>query len=182
MITFEPLKQSDFPILLKWLTQPYVKKWWDPEMNWTSERVAQKYSPYVQGFKLEKGKMKKIQAYIICSKDKPIGYIQFYNAYDFERSIPLEGLPGSLGAFDVYIGEQEALGKGLGTKALLLFLNSCGRGTYEYILADPDAQNKAAIKAYENAGFKKITDSIDSGESWMILNVKNDSNSLNFRK
>lgn len=167
-LTFKLLTQSDFPLLLAWLEEPHVKAWWDADVSWTPELIQEKYRSYVDGYKLEHGERKKIEAYIICADDMPIGYIQLYNAYDFARSEPLVDLPESLGAFDMFIGQKEYLGKGIGSQALMLFLETVCAQKYAYVFADPEIENKQAIRAYEKAEFKKIRENSDSGDVWML--------------
>jgi aminoglycoside 6'-N-acetyltransferase len=174
-IAFKPLNESHFPLLLKWLESPHVKKWWDQDVTYTIELVREKYSSYVKGYKLEGSAQKPIQAFIIYSDQNPVGYIQIYNAYDFPRSKPLLGLPENLGAFDIFIGEAAALQQGLGSKAILEFLRLHGN-QYSYIFADPDINNLSAIKCYEKAGFKMVSEQQDTKEVWMLkdLSFKND--------
>ncbi|ALA61987.1 hypothetical protein A3305_07240 [Rickettsia amblyommatis] len=62
--------------------------------------IEQKYSSYVRGYKLENNEPKNIHAYIIEADRTPIGYIQIYNAYDFED--PLINLPSKLAALDYF--------------------------------------------------------------------------------
>ena len=168
MITFKSLSESHFPLLLAWLKQPHVKAWWDAEVTWTPALIQEKYGTYVKGYKVENGEAKKIDAYIIYTDEVPSGYIQIYNAYDFARSAPLIGLPESLAAFDIFIGEKEYLGKGFGSQALQLFLETFYQHSYAYVFADPEIGNSGAIKAYEKAGFKKIRENGDIGDVWML--------------
>ncbi len=174
-ITFEPLNESHFTLLLKWLEVPHVKKWWDHDVTYTIDLVREKYSSYVKGYKLVDGQQKPIQGFIIHNNQNPIGYIQIYNAYDFPRSKPLSGLPENLGAFDIFIGEESALQQGLGSKAILEFLKLHGN-PYTHIFADPDINNLSAIKCYAKAGFKRVSEQQDTGEVWMIkdLSLRND--------
>ena len=174
-ITFEPLHESHFPLLLKWLEAPHVKKWWDQDVTYTLELVREKYSSYIKGYKLVDGVPQPIQGFIIHNNQNPVGYIQIYNAYDFPRSKPLSGLPQSLGAFDIFIGEKEVLGQGLSSKAIVQFLKLHG-GQYTHIFADPDSNNVAAVKCYEKAGFKRVLEQQDTKEVWMIkdLSSRND--------
>lgn len=167
-ISFEPLKKSHFSLLLKWLKTPHVKTWWDQEIAWTPELIEEKYGSYVEGYKLEKGVRKKIQAYIIKIENTEIGYIQFYKAQAFERNEPLHGLPESMAAFDIFIGDQDYVGKGVGSYALKKFLEEFVDPEYEYCFVDTDVKNLSAIKAYEKAGFKKIKEAKNSKEIWMI--------------
>jgi aminoglycoside 6'-N-acetyltransferase len=65
IITFEPLHESHFPLLLKWLETAHVKKWWDQDLTYTLELVHEKYSSYIKGYKLVDGQQKSIQGFII---------------------------------------------------------------------------------------------------------------------
>lgn len=169
IINFESLNEAHFPLLLKWLETPHVKKWWDQDITYTLELVKEKYRSYVQGYKQVDGLNKVIDSFIIYLGKAPIGYIQIYNAYDFPRSSPLLGLPKNLGAFDVFIGEEQSLGKNLGSRILIKFLEIYSND-YDYIFADPDVNNIAALKCYEKAGFKKIDYQPEISELWMLRN------------
>ena len=158
-ISFKPLATTDFENLLKWLQQPHVKKWWDANINYTLELIQEKYGSYVDGYKKIGSERKPIRAFIIYFDDTPIGYIQYYNAYDFPRDgYQLNNLPKSLAAIDCFIGDENYLGKGVGSKSLELFLDSHVFTEFDYALVDPDGSNLAAIKTYENAGFKPFDD------------------------
>lgn len=163
-IKFLKLSISDFPLLLKWLGNHHVKQWWDQDITHAEKSIEEKYISYTQGYKLENGEKKAISAFIIYLDDKPIGYIQLYNAYDFSRNKPLANLPKSLGKLDFYIGEEEYLRRGIGSAILREF----NYQNYDYILVDPDINNIAAIKTYERVGFKKVTEHPDTNEIWMI--------------
>ncbi len=170
IITFHPLQEAHFPLLLKWLTSPHVKAWWDQDVSWTITLIQEKYGPYVQGYKLEQGSKKPLHAYIICANTHPLGYIQFYNAYDFPREdkIPLEGLPKSLAALDIFIGEEEYIGKGFGSESLKQFLKEHIDPAFEACFVDPDTANGRAIRTYEKAGFKKINTVNEGRITWMV--------------
>lgn len=128
-IAFEALKKKHFPLLLRWLKMPRVKKWWDKDVNWTMELIEEKYSSYTKGFKcitLETQVIEKpMHAFIISYNGVDIGYIQYYNKHDFqsEQDYDISCLPKNLAAFDWYIGELEYVGKGIGSKVLSLFLS-----------------------------------------------------------
>ena len=99
-------------------------------------------------------------------------YQNIFNAYDFARSKPLTGLPLSLAAFDIFIGEEKYLNQGIGSKAIIQFLkeHSC---SYVFIFADPKSTNLAAIRSYEKAGFEKVNIQSNKDEVWMILEKDN---------
>ena len=169
-IHFTPLQADHFPLLLQWLETPHVKAWWDQDIHWTSNLIKEKYESYVQGNKEEKGIKKPLQAYIIYIADVPIGYIQFYNAYDFMREngfLP-EGLPKSLGGLDFYIGDPDFIGKGLSHLILNKFLEDIAKNTFDACFVDPDHSNQRAIHAYEKAGFLLLNMPLEGSDLWMI--------------
>lgn len=169
-IEFKSLSDSHFLLLLEWLEKPHIKAWWDRDINYTETLVKEKYTSYTQGYKLENGAKKAIHGFVIYVDNKPIGYIQIYNAYDFARKTFLIDLPESLAAIDFFIGDINYIGKGIGAEALKVF----DYQGYKNILVDPDMDNIAAIKTYEKAGFKRIKVSTDTHEIWMLKETPND--------
>lgn len=165
-ITFEPLAESHFPLLLQWLETPHVKAWYDQDIKWTKELIAEKYGPYVKGYKIQDGEAKKLQAFIICCDAKPVGYIQLYNFYEFPRDTPLEGLPKSLAALDLFIGDPNYVGKNIGSQAMRVFMQQYSDPFFEYTFIDPDVNNIAAIKAYTKAGFEQFK--VNATDIWML--------------
>lgn len=169
-ISFRPLSGEHFPFLLRWLSSPHVKAWWNSDKEWTLQLIREKYETYVDGYKLEAGVCRPIHAFIIYGNDIPLGYIQLYNAYDFARSRPLEGLPLNLGAIDYYIGEARFLMQGVGLRALELFLSTMVT-SYGHIFVDPDALNGVALKIYEKAGFRRVGKCENYGDIWMLKSL-----------
>jgi aminoglycoside 6'-N-acetyltransferase len=170
MITFKPLENSHLPLLLKWLETPHVKAWWDQDIHWTPALIQEKYGSYVEGYKIENGLRKPMHAYVICFNNIEIGYIQLYNAHDFPRedNTSLNELPASLAAFDIFIGEESYVGKGIGSMIMQQFLQEKVDPHYEACFVDPDTANTRAIKAYEKVGFKIIKMIDDGAVSWML--------------
>jgi len=167
-ITFDPLVKLHFPMLLMWLQTPHIKAWWDQNVQWTSELIEEKFRSYTKSYKMQDGIAKKLHAYIICVDAKPIGYIQLYNAYDFPRKTPLNDLPKSLAAVDIFIGDPAYLSQNIGCQAILLFTSQHCAPKYEYTFVDPEIANIAAIKSYTKAGFEKIRLNESTNEIWML--------------
>lgn len=172
-ISFKPLSEADFTLLLKWLETPHVKSWWDQDIKWDFELIREKFIGCVKGYKVVDGAANPLCACIIYVDDIPIGYIQMYNAYDFARTVPLVRLPPNLGAFDIFIGEEKYLNKGVGSKAIVQFLKEYG-DSYTHIFVDPQSNNFAAIRTYEKAGFKKNIEQPVTGELWMTREQSSD--------
>ena len=159
-ITFIPLTESHFPLLLKWLEASHVKAWWDQDVKWTPELIREKYGYYVKGHKRLKLNNQVIKnpthAFVVALDDTPIGYIQYYNKHDFplEQGCAIAELPASCAGLDWYIGDIEFIGKGIGSKALSLFLEHYVFPYFDSVFVDPDTTNRAAIRVYEKVGFK----------------------------
>ncbi|AZL16384.1 GNAT family N-acetyltransferase [Rickettsiales endosymbiont of Stachyamoeba lipophora] len=169
-IQFERLKEPHLSLLLKWLETPHVKAWWDQDIKWSDDLIKEKYGTYIDGYKLENNTKKPMHAFIIQLDSKPIGYIQYYNVYDFahEDNIPLEGLPKSLAAFDIFIGEESFVGKGLGAVIINKILDEHIWPQFQACFVDVESSNIGAIKAYEKAGFRKIKTLDDGKVIWLL--------------
>ncbi len=166
MITFTPLKEDHFPLLLKWLMTPHVRAWWDQDVPWTPELIEEKYGCYVQGFKRVRRTdsviERPVHAFVIEHTDTvshkiPIGYIQYYDRYDWlpsDYAFEFKDFPKSLAAIDVFIGEESYIGKGIGSKAIDMFAHDHVLPHFDACMVDPDTINTNAIRAYQKAGFE----------------------------
>jgi len=160
-ISFQPLEKEHFSLLFKWLELPHVKEFWDKSTLWTKELIQEKYSSYVDGYKLANGVRKPLRAYLIYLHALPIGYIHYYNAYDFpsegydlkEIVKNSKGENLSLAALDLFIGEKEVYGNGIGSLVIKTFLETYVWPKFDACLVDPEKRNLGAIKAYAKAGF-----------------------------
>jgi RimJ/RimL family protein N-acetyltransferase len=161
MISFRPLTLSDedIELLHKWLNKPHVQEHWDlsPE---TLEQTRKKYKKKVN--------TTSDFSYIVYHDEKPVGYIQSYNA-----SAVGDGWWGDepLGTWglDMYIGEENELGKGLGSKITKQFAEKLfEEEKAKRVIVDPKPTNLRAIRSYEKAGFKKVGE-IDTPDGKALL-------------
>lgn len=155
---FEALKLDHLPVLHRWMQEPHVAEWWGEGKSWSFKEIEKKYSSYTDGYKVVQGKRKPIYPFLVHFQGHPIGYIQMYDAFDFERDgINLKDLwpetDQSLAALDFYIGNPGSIGKGLGVESLKSFLNAHVFQQFDACLVDPDKRNKIAVKTYAKAGF-----------------------------
>lgn len=161
MFHFEPLKSHHLPLLHKWMQEPHVAEWWGEGKAWSLEEIEKKYSSYIHGYKTVQGGRKPIYPFLMHFQERPIGYIQMYNAFDFEReAFELKAVWSdanlSLAALDFYIGDSGSIGKGLGVESLKSFLNVHVFQQFDACLVDPDKRNKVAVKTYAKAGFSTV--------------------------
>jgi RimJ/RimL family protein N-acetyltransferase len=145
------LAADDFPLLLEWLSKPHVKQWWDDGDD-TLEKVVRSYGEPEE----------LLERFILVgsceSGEKAIGYFQYYLIPD-----------GSIG-IDQFIGEEEYIDRGLGTKAIQMFVEMIMRERKPTsIILDPSPENKRAIRCYEKAGFKHYeTKAREEGLAYMM--------------
>jgi|TARA_Y100000588_G_C14254116_1_gene924714 aminoglycoside 6'-N-acetyltransferase len=168
-ISFRSLSEQDFPLLLKWLETPHVKTWWDSDVVWTMDKITQKYGSYVNQYKIESGKRKSIFAFIIVLDEQPIGYMQYYDARDFlllpaNKAFDLQ----KIAAIDFYLGEESVLGQGIGSAALMQFVQHTVFQQFDTALVTPDIKNHSAIACYQKAGFIPYLTKEETHELWLI--------------
>ncbi|HYG73095.1 MAG TPA: GNAT family N-acetyltransferase [Actinomycetota bacterium] len=112
---------------------------------------------------------------------RPIGYVQFYRWLDHPEDAARIGMtePGAYG-IDLFIGEPELWGRGLGTRTVELVVRHLVEERAAMLMTlDPLTTNARAIRAYEKAGFRKdriVTDTqLHEGEHrdlWLMVRTE----------
>ena len=102
-LKFRLLTSDDFPLLLDWLSRTHVKEWWDTGED-TLEKVLHNYGEEEEGL----GRF--ILLEVEEGSEKPLGYFQHYLAPDDAIGI------------DQFIGEEDYLDRGVGEKAIRMFV------------------------------------------------------------
>jgi aminoglycoside 6'-N-acetyltransferase len=134
-------------LLQGWLSLPHVIRWWfDPE---TALREAAGLLPDSHAMIVVEGRL--------------VGYLRWEPPPPEDLAAAgLSDLPGRLMDIDIMIGEPDALGRGIGPRALALLLDRfttdpqvdwAGLGT--------SLANERAIRAYEKAGFRRFREFAD---------------------
>ena len=151
-LRFRRLTSDDFPLLLVWLSREHVKEWWNDGED-TLDKVALNYGEEEEG--LERFILLDVEGNI----EKPIGYFQHYIAEN-----------GSIG-IDQFIGEEDYLNRGIGTKAISIFVEMIMREHDPVsIILDPSPDNKRAIRCYEKVGFQhyETKEGVEGGLAYMM--------------
>lgn len=142
---FEPLKETHFSLLYRWLNVSHVKEYWD--------RCSSLQE--VQGKFLDKIACDWQQAFIVSCMGTSFGYVQSYQAVKAGNGWWSDELDSTVG-IDQFIGEAAWLGKGLGAAMGTAFSNwLLAQTNTEKVITDPSPHNMRAIRCYQKAGFRQ---------------------------
>jgi RimJ/RimL family protein N-acetyltransferase len=142
-ISFRRLTREDLPLVFEWLNREHVKRWWRDALTFTD--VEAKYGPRIDGHE-------KTDMYVIEIGGAPSGLIQTYLVSDHPEWIGDE--PGVAG-IDLFIGEEDLIGRGLGPRVLTEFTNRVVfvDPAVSACVAAPEVINDRSLRAFEKAGF-----------------------------
>ena len=156
MITFRSLedKEEDFIQLHRWCSNKNVYEWFEQRIL-SLEEIKDKYKRKIFS--------KEQDCFIIQYDGRDIGYAQIYpyNSTTYE--------------FDLFIGEEDCLSKGIGTK-VVKELNKKILKDYriDSIIARPFSRNTRAVQCYLKSGYQIIreedgTDTLGNKEKIMVM-------------
>lgn len=167
-IQFRKLRLNDLSLLHQWLNQQFVKEWYSTHELTDAAAIERKYLPCIES-------KRPTQCYIFYYQDTPVGYIQSYKIGDYPEyaqffDMDTNGLVG----VDMFIGNQEYFGQGLGSLVLKKFLHdivSKMDGITSCVIG-PDPKNARAIRSYEKAGFtylRTIYNAVDHEFEYIVI-------------
>ena len=142
--SFRTFTRADFPLLTRWRRQPHVMKWWgeqsEPEL--IKEFEKEMADPLVE-------------RYVVSHEGRDFAFVQVCDAHGIGGGWWPDATPGTW-AIDFLIGEPDLIGKGLGTALLAqLTKDLLSRPGAHTVIADPEPDNIASIRAAERAGFRQ---------------------------
>ncbi|WP_247235576.1 GNAT family N-acetyltransferase [Telluribacter sp. SYSU D00476] len=145
-IVLRPATPADLPLLRHWDEQPHTVAS-DPHDDWNWEEELYRQPPWRQQ--------------LIAELDgRPIGFIQIIDPAQ-EDSHYWGEVPPHLRAIDIWIGEEQNLGRGYGTRMMELASKICfGDPQVEAILLDPLSSNHRAHRFYERLGFRYVEERV----------------------
>jgi aminoglycoside 6'-N-acetyltransferase len=173
-IKFKPLVEGDLPLLHAWFQKPHIKQWYARGENYSLEMIKEKYTPRILN-------PQSIPNFIIYASNKPIGYIQLYRMSSNSLPDGVDNLkhplfsrykPEEIAGMDLFIADEEFLGKGYGSLILNAFIEEQVEGRFIALVVDPLRTNRNAIRFFEAYGFKEFSQSkIESNNALMVLEV-----------
>lgn len=148
-INFKSLQDKDLELLFKWSNNDHVKAWY--KMPKDFKDFCKKYDP-------DQMFMYGIWGYIVYFEKTPIGYVQYYQVEKSNEWVTVFGRPNKrVYGIDLFIGELDFLGKGHGVIIVKKIVDKIFNDTNaDAVMADPNAENLAAVSCFQNAGLKKV--------------------------
>ena len=147
MISFRKLKEEDFTKLYKWCSKKHVYEWFEQRVL-SFDEIKNKYKNKLLNDKQE--------VLIIECDNTDIGLVQLYK---FENDINLNITYNNIYEYDLFIGEEDYLDKGIGEQVI----NQINEMIYSKYNADaiilrPFKRNVRAISCYKKCGYKEINE------------------------
>ena len=159
-ITFRPASLSYLPLMARWLMEPHVRAFYQPDPI-TPREVAEEYGPMFTGETPD-------ICHIAYYGEQPFGYLQCYRNADYEDELP-ESRQGI--SVDLFIGEPAYAGRGLGALMLKEYLSQIAFPHFageHFAYISHEADDLDAIRISESAGFRPI-DEFEEDEDHVIL-------------
>lgn len=148
---FRPVTGADLPLLRSWRRQPHVIEWWGPpEVEDPAETLAE---PRVA--------MWIVEHLAQGQPARPFAYAQDYSPHDWPDH-PFTHLPPGSRGIDQYIGEPDMLDQGHGTAFVRAHAHRLLTAGAPAIGTDPHPDNARAIRAYEKAGFRRVSEPLET--------------------
>jgi RimJ/RimL family protein N-acetyltransferase len=165
MITFVPLDESHVALMHRWLSGGEALRWYGRHPT-TEERLRQKY--------LIAKPQEGTRCFIVQHDYEPIGYLQYYRIRDHPRYGSLVGAEPHDYGMDLFIGQDDRIGRGVGTQIVAAALKELifAQADAERCLVGPSPENHRAIRCYEKCGFRHVKTVVASdGEQEYVMVV-----------
>lgn len=158
-LTFRAATNVDVPLLRRWLAEPHVARWFSRDHGDDLASAATAHDARVRPF-------------IVSYASTLIGMIAWERLADFPEAMKLYEVTdeGAINC-DVFIGEPDYIGRGLGGPIVRRFLDELvARDPQVTTCAiDPQVENKSAIRAYEKIGFRWVRTVLDGEGNTVYL-------------
>ena len=152
---FRRTTRADFPLLARWLGSSHVARFWNHET--TPEAIERDFGGSIDGTEPSFD-------FIVEDAGVSVGFIQRSAIWDYadeqRELIELADAPRDALTIDYFIGEVDAMGKGLGTRMIREFTELCFADcpTASAIIVPVIAGNPASWRALEAAGYERIAE------------------------
>ena len=134
----------------RWLNEPHVVATYGRGCGITVEEVASKYGPRARG-------QGATRAFVVEEGGLPVAYIQTYRILDHPAWAAQAGVADESHGLDLFLGEPQALARGVGSRLLTQFVDEVVFGATDAVavVCDTRSTNPRAVRALERAGFRR---------------------------
>jgi aminoglycoside 6'-N-acetyltransferase len=153
VIEFRPIAESDIPQLQAWLEREHVLLWW------RDEDAEDHLDP--------------TEHFIIELDGEPVGMVQTYLVDDYPEWKAVVGTEPDLAGLDLLIGEEDAVGRGLGPRVISQFAREVvfARPETKAVVATVEEENRRSWRAFEKAGFRRVRDVEEEGRPHRLMRL-----------
>jgi aminoglycoside 6'-N-acetyltransferase len=162
VIEFQPLRKDDLPRVRDWLARDHVRRWWRDSID---ESITE-YEQAIDG-------LDPSDHYLIVVDGRPVGMIETYLVSDHPSWEAIVQVGEGVAGVDLFIGEEELTGRGLGPRALEAFVTEVVFTSPEThaCVAAVDEANRRSWRAFEKAGFRYVRDVEEEGRPHRLMRL-----------
>lgn len=153
-LTFRRLARADFPLLGRWLAEPHVARRWNHDAS--PAGVEADFGGTVDG-------SDPADVFIVLEGDgRPVGLLQRYRFADhpgYVRELAhLIDAPGEALSIDYFVGEPDALRRGVGAAMIRAAVAAIWRDhpLAPSVIVPVNAGNEASLRVLARAGFEPV--------------------------
>lgn len=152
-IAWQPVVETDFPLLSDWLARPHVRRYW--HHDFTPDGVARDFGPGTRGE--EAG-----EDLLVSVAGQPVALVQRSRiadyADDFTELSAIVDVPAGAVTIDYLVADPTQTGRGLGTAIIRAVVADTWSSYPECpaIIVPVVAGNIASWRALEKAGFRRV--------------------------
>lgn len=163
MIEFRHLDDVDLPQIEAWLRREHVAEWWRDPL----EIAVEKRRAAIEG-------RRDVDHYVIVDDGRAIGMIQTYSVADHPQWGEAIGVEPEAAGVDLFIGELDAVGRGLGAAVLEQFAREVvfARSETTAAVATVEEANRRSWRAFEKAGFQHVRDVEEDGLPHRLMRLE----------
>lgn len=146
-VGFRPMTRADLPALVRWQAEAHVARWWHGAAS-TVEEAARRYGGRIDG-------TDPTRLWVLEVGGRSVGWVQDYLVGDHPEYALRTGAPDAVGV-DYAVGDPSWVRRGVGTRALWVFLRDVVRPHYPgaaTYFAAPDHRNVASLRVLDKLGF-----------------------------